>query len=61
MRYLRENGVTIWDEWADEHGDLGPIYGKPVALMAGAGRRARIDQLSEVVGADRQATLTPGA
>jgi len=50
IKYLNDNGVTIWNEWADENGDLGPIYGKQWTAWEGKNGE-KINQIKQVVDA----------
>jgi thymidylate synthase len=53
IKYLNQHGVQIWDEWADENGDLGPVYGRQWRSWPAADGSA-IDQIANVVAAIRR-------
>ena len=48
IKYLKDNGVSIWDEWADESGELGPVYGKQWRRWEGGNGRV-VDQITQLV------------
>ena len=56
VQYLREHGVTIWDEWADEDGELGPVYGVQWRSWPTAGG----DTIDQIAGVVEQIRANPG-
>jgi thymidylate synthase len=48
IAYLKNNGVRIWDEWADQNGELGPVYGKQWRSWEGSGGK-QVDQITDLI------------
>jgi thymidylate synthase len=60
LEFLHRHGVKIWDQWADENGDLGPIYGKQWRAWEGADER-KVDQVAELLKGIDQVKKDPTA
>jgi thymidylate synthase len=60
IAYLRQHGVKIWDQWADENGELGPIYGKQWRSWEGSDGR-KVDQVAELLRGIEQVQKDPTA
>jgi thymidylate synthase len=60
IAYLKEHGVTIWDEWADEEGELGPVYGKQWRSWQAPDGRT-VDQIANLADSIRAVTADPAA